>query len=108
MASIAFTFINSREGMQAVSFNIEDKDFGRIYSAYKAHYMVSDQKDLDRDNPNDDKHDYERVLEGDYNMKSVFGRLASELMYSIIGMTNKMEVNEAMKGLNIQYIQIKD
>ena len=108
MASIAFTFVHSKEGMQSVSYNMEDGDLKRVFDMLKREYMRVDQNFLDTDNPRDDKHDHVDVKEGDYTMHSVFNRLSDEFISTLVNRVYHAEVDKAIEGLDIQLINIKD
>ena len=107
MASIALTFVNSKEGMQSVSFNMDDSDLSRIYEAYKYGYMQLDQGKLDLDTPDDDQHDHRVVEASNYDMRAVFTRLSDELVYQIVTSVQQYEMNKVVKDADIKLIDIK-
>ncbi len=106
MASLAFTFVSSKDGMQAVSFNMADTDMTRLYEALKVEYMRADQSQFNAENPDDGYHDPKSVLEGDYTQKNVLERLANDIMFNIISRVHRNETNLALEELGIEPIRI--
>ena len=107
MASIAFTFISPKVGVQSVSFNVKDEDMDRVYEAYKTLYVGIDDPFDEFVAENADKQP-ERPYVAEYTPELVLNRLAAELIYSIVSNVRTIETNNAIEKLNIGIIEVSD
>lgn len=93
MASISFSFIDSANGINTVSYDIEEKDMVRIYDAFKKAMRI----------PFDPATEDPTPIPTNAN---VLHHLSHSLLQFIFNNQNELETQEAIEKLNIEPIRV--
>lgn len=95
MASITFTMVDIRNGVNNVSYDIDDKDMERIYDVFRYLYRPEQHpNDLEEPKP--------------VSTKEIVSRLSMAFMEHILTNTKELETQIAVEKINIQQIQIQN
>lgn len=93
MASISFSFIDSTNGINTVSYDIEEKDMARIYDAFKIMLRMPYNPETEDPTPIPTN-------------SHVLHHLSHSLLQFIFNNQHETEVNEAVTKLGIEPIKI--
>jgi len=95
MASISFSFVDSTNGINTISYDVDEADMARLYVAFKGAYR--EPFDPEKEEPT-----------AVPTPKEVLNNLSNSLLNFILSNVHEIEKDTALANLNIQPIKVKD
>lgn len=95
MASISFSFVDSTNGINTISYDVDEADMARLYVAFKGAMRVPFDPEKEEPTPVP-------------TPKEVLNNLSNSLLNFVLSNVHDIEKDTALAKLNIKPIHIKD